>query len=163
MEERKQKERSTRRAIVEAGEEILRQLQPIQKKRLQEICLQAQGGEALFKPEMIQALGLSATQQIKLANLRQEAERQISALYQPHVSARQAPPPIDLGAVAERTMSIQRDSENRMINVLTVAQQNRLKEMRGKEFAGVARFTPANVNATGDGGGLTSVTQSNPR
>ena len=47
----------------------------------QEICLQAQGADALFKTEIIQALGLTATEQIKLANLRQEAERQTSALY----------------------------------------------------------------------------------
>ncbi|MEO8429660.1 MAG: hypothetical protein ABI651_21420, partial [Verrucomicrobiota bacterium] len=132
-ERRKQKEEATRRAVTDAGEEILRPLQPVQRNRLKEICLQAQGAEALFQPEIIRALGLTATEQIKLANLRREAERQTSAPYGGPRNPGQPPPPIDFNSAAEQTRPIQRETERRMItSVLTPAQQIKLKEMQAR-------------------------------
>jgi hypothetical protein len=150
-EQRRQKEESTRQAVARAGEEILQKLDPAQQKRLKEICLQAQGANALFKPEIIQALGLTATQQIQLASMRQEADRQASALQVPANNPRQ--PPV-LGApdsLAERIKAIQVDTERRMIgSVLTPAQQTKLRQMRGPEFAGVARFRSVTASWASD-------------
>jgi hypothetical protein len=160
-EQRKQKEDATRQAVSDAGEEILRLLPPVQRNRLKEICLQAQGVDALFKPEIIQALGLTATEQIKLANLRREAERQTSALYGGRGNPGQPPPPIDFNTAAERTRAIQRETERRMItSVLTPAQQIKLKEMQGKEFAGAARFGSSYSGGGGGGGTASSSEQS---
>jgi hypothetical protein len=142
----KQKQDSTRQAVTAAGEEILRELEPAQQQRLKEICLQVEGEKALFKPLIIQALGLTAAQQIKLATIRQEAERQTSALYAPKGQPGQMPPPIDFKSARERAGAIERDTENRMLNsVLTPTQRSKFKEMQGQEFAGAARLKSIRV------------------
>jgi hypothetical protein len=149
FEQRKQKEESTRQAVADAGEEVMRLLTTVQQTRLKEICLQAQGPGALFKPEVIRALGLTATQQVKLASMRQEAERQSAALYRGG----------DLANVGERLQALQADTASRMISsVLTPAQQTKLEQMKGKEFAGIARFSTG--FAGGRGGGSSSSSQS---
>ena len=143
IEPHQQKEQTTRQAVALAGDEILTMLEPAQQKRLKEICLQALGADALFKPATVQALGLTATQQIQLASIRQEAERQISALYGAERKPGQspAPPPVNLNSLGERSKAIQEEAEHRMINsVLSPAQQTQLRQMLGKEFAGIARL-----------------------
>lgn len=132
FEQLRQKENSTRQAVERAGEEITKLLTPVQQKRLKELRLQVQGADALFKPDIIRALGLTATQQIKLGKLREETNRQVFL-------ARRAQP-----------MAVQREGEQRMISsVLTPEQQRKLQEMKGKEFAGNFGF-PA---VSGGGGG----------
>ena len=146
FEQQRQREESMRQAVARAGEEILQKLKPAQQKRLKEICLQAQGADALFKPEIIQALDLTATQQIKLASMRQEAERQALALYGPGNNHGQPPAPIGPDSHAER-LRVQVDTERRMIgSVLTPAQQAKLGQLRGNEFAGAARFRSPNAH-----------------
>jgi len=146
FEQLKQKEESTRHAVARAGEEILQKLDPAQQKRLKEICLQAQGANVLFKPEIIQTLGLTATQQIELARMRQEAERKASALQVPGNNPRQPPVIIAPEALVERLKAIQVETERRMIgSVLTPGQQAKLRDMRGNEFAGATRLGSVNA------------------
>ena len=155
FEQQRQKEEAARQAVALAGDEILTKLEPAQQKRLKEICLQAQGADALFKPATIQALGLTATQQIQLASIRQEAERQISALYGAERKPGQspAPPPINLNSLGERSKAIQEEAEHRMISsVLSPGQQTQLRQMRGKEFAGVACFRSPTARTSSAGG-----------
>ena len=131
FEEQRQKEESVRQAVNRAGDDILKELTATQQERVRGICLQAQGADALFKPEIIQALGLTATQQVKLANLRRTAPAQSSRASQPGTNW--------IAAQAR----LQLETEKRMINeVLTPAQQAKLQQMRGKEFAGAAGFMP---------------------
>jgi hypothetical protein len=132
FEQLRQKEDSTLLAVDRAGQKITELLTPVQQKRLKEIRLQVQGADALFKPDIIRALGLTATQQIKLGQLREETKRQVFL-------ARRSQP-----------MAVQREGEQRMISsVLTPEQQRKLQEMKGKEFAGNFGF-PA---VSGGGGG----------
>ena len=158
FQQRKQKEDSTRQAVAAAGEEILRLLEPAQQKRLKEICLQVQGANALFKPDIIQALGLTAAQQIKLATMRQEAERETAALYGPNGRPGQPSRPMDFKSAAQRAGAIQRDTENRMVtSVLTPAQRTRFKDMQGLEFAGATRLR---FNRIAGGSGAAATTGS---
>ena len=160
FEQQRQREESMRQAVARAGEEILQKLKPAQQKRLKEICLQAQGADALFKPEIIQALDLTATQQIKLASMRQEAERQALALYGPGNNHGQPPAPIGPDSHAER-LRVQVDTERRMIgSVLTPAQQAKLGQLRGNEFAGAARFRSPNAHWAIDAAASSSSQQS---
>jgi hypothetical protein len=142
FEQQRQKEESARQAVVRAGEEIMRQLTPAQQTRLRQICLQVQGAEALFKPEIIKALGLTAPEQIKLASMRQETERQTSAIFLGrNRNTSQAPSATAIQSQAEQVMALWRDTERRMLtSVLTPAQQTKLKEMQGKESVGAARL-----------------------
>jgi hypothetical protein len=162
FEQRKLKEESTRQTVARAGEEILQKLDPAQQKRLKEICLQAQGANALFKPDIIQALGLTATQQIELARLRQEAERQASAPQVPVNNGRQPPVLLAPDSLGERLKAIQVATEHRMIgSVLTPEQQAKLRQMRGNEFAGAARF--GSVNAIWASDAATSDSSQQPK
>ena len=67
--------------IAAGGEKLRRVLTPEQMQRLEQISLQDAGAEALFKPEMIQALGISPQQQLALARIRDQANEQVAALY----------------------------------------------------------------------------------
>ncbi len=185
--EREAKQEVTRQAVARAGEEIVALLAPAQRARLEQIRLQALGAEALFKPEVVQALNLTASQQVKLATLREEAEREVGEtmfLWGPHRSANGSQPSGPERAqafqqwIAERRQAMQRgqrlapeilsrldrrcaiqeEAENRMITtVLTPAQQAKLREMRGREFAGLASF-PRSFGG-GSGGSSSSSSQ----
>ena len=136
FEQQRQKEDSTRQAVARAGEEIMQLLTPVQQKRLREIRLQVQGADALFKPEIIRVLGLTATQQIKLGKLREETNRQVFL---------ESP---------EQRMALRREGEQRMIrSVLTPEQQRKLQEMKGREFAGAIRIGAASAGGGGSAGG----------
>jgi len=150
FEQQKQKEESVRQAVNRAGEDILKELTETQQKRVREICLQAQGVDALFKPEIIRALGLSATQQVKLANLRRTAPTQLPRAAQP-----------DGNWIATQAR-LQLETEHRMINeVLTPAQLTKLQQMRGKEFAGASGFMPTAGGGWNSSAGTSS--GANPR
>jgi hypothetical protein len=132
----RQKEDSTRQAVVHASEQITQLLTPVQQKRLKEIRLQVQGADALFKPEIIRALGLTATQQIKLGKLREETNHQVFL---------EGP---------EQRMALRREGEQRMLSsVLTPEQQGKLQEMTGKEFAGAIRLGTSSAGGGGSAGG----------
>jgi hypothetical protein len=135
FEQQRRKEDSTRQAVAHAGEQITQLLTPVQQKRLKEIRLQVQGADALFKPEIIQALGVTATQQIKLGKLREETNRQV------------------LSQSSEQRMALRREGEQRMISsVLTPEQQGKLQEMKGKEFAGAIHLGAASTGGGGSAG-----------
>jgi hypothetical protein len=145
FEQRRQQVDSTRQAVARAGEEITQLLTSVQQKRLKEIRLQAQGADALFKPEIIRALGLTATQQIKLGKLREEANRRVFL---------ESP---------EQRMALQREAEQRMISsALTPEQQRKLQDMKGKELAGATRFGAASAGG-GSGAGGSSSSSAQPR
>jgi hypothetical protein len=157
-EQRRLKEESARQAVSRSGEEILQQLTPGQQTRLKEICLQAQGTDALFKPEIIRVLNLTATQQMKLASMRQESERQAAKILIPDLSGKpQSLSATYQGTADERVRALQRDTEVRMISsVLTPVQQSKLQQMKGKAFAGIDRFMPRTTvmsNADASAGG----------
>ena len=130
FEQLRQKENSTRQVAERAGDEIAKLLTPVQQKRLKEIRLQVQGADALFKPDIIQALGLTAAQQIKLGKSREETNRQVFL------------------ARGQQRVAVQREGEQRMISeVLTPEQQRKLQEMKGREFAGTIGFPAAGGGA----------------
>ena len=132
----RQKEDSTRQAVAHAGEQITQLLTAVQQKRLREIRLQVQGADALFKPEIIRALGLTTTQQIKLGKLREETNHQVFL---------ESP---------EQRMALRSEGEQRMIrSVLTPEQQRKLQEMKGKEFAGAILLGTSSAGGGGSAGG----------
>lgn len=140
-EEFRQREAAIREETVRADQEILRELTVAQQKRVKELCLQAQGAEALFKPEVIRALGITPAQQVKLGNLRQQAVRSAKADPGAGVSAAAA----DANWV-QAWRQQRREAERRMIvEVLTPAQQAKLLDMRGRDFPGLSEAREQSV------------------
>jgi hypothetical protein len=133
---------TTREAVARGDERILSELEPAQRRRLEEICLQAQGADALFRPEIIRALGLTVTQQARLASMRQELERRREELLFARPSGK-APTHArgDGAARLQQALALRQQQEQRMISsVLTAGQQEQWIQMQGVPFPGVARF-----------------------
>lgn len=65
-----------------ARQEIAKTLTPSQMKRLEQISLQDLGAEALFRPDIAQALNLSQEQRQKLAQIRDETGKELFAMAQ---------------------------------------------------------------------------------
>ena len=108
-------------------EPILALLSPAQRRRLDELSLQADGPDALIRPEVANGLKLTATQQAKLAAIRSASRPQANAAMRPG-----SPPDPSLEQRSRR------DAERRMLTeVLTPAQRQTFEKMKGRPFAGL--------------------------
>lgn len=160
--------------VTRTSQEITQVLTSTQQRRLAEISLQDQGAEALFQPEVVKTLGLTPAQQQSLARLRKEADQQIAArMGRPRgLDGRPLTPGGGGGSRAGTSAGggagvgrpgagaspitgvadIIRASERMMIEeVLTPAQQARLKELQGEPCPLKPRYR---ARAGGGGGGF---------
>jgi len=160
--------------LTRAGREIARVLTRAQMQRLGEISLQDQGAEALFQPEVVKALGLTPAQQQSLARLRQEADQQIAArMGRPRGpdgrpltpgggggsragasaggGAGVGRPGAGTSPITGVTEIIQGSERKMLEEVLTPAQQARLKELQGEPCPLKPRYR---ARAGGGGGGF---------
>ena len=160
--------------VTGAGREIAQVLTSAQMQRLGEISLQDQGAEALFQPEVVKALGLTPAQQQSLARLRKEADRQIAArMGRPRGpdgrpltpgggggsragtsaggGAGVGRPGAGTSPITGVTEIIQASERKMLDEVLTPAQQARLKELQGEPCPLKPRYR---ARAGGGGGGF---------
>lgn len=133
----------------QANTELAALLTPDQKTRLDQISLQVDGVEALFRPEVVDALKLNATQQARLASVSQQTRKRAeSYLFPPHARVNPTPggapivppagrvPPPDHAAVDR----VQQQGALGMMAVLTTAQRQTFERMMGRPFPGIARL-----------------------
>ncbi len=134
IEQRCAKLNAMRAAIAQAGQEVRGCLTAMQRKRLREICLQVQGAEALFKPNVLQTLDLTPAQVERLRAFNQETERQTMALRGPVSGSSIAP-----SSVAQQIATLKCRRQKQMIrDVLDATQQALLHQLEGEPFAGAA-------------------------
>ena len=141
--------RRTSELSTEANAELAALLTADQKTRLDQISLQVDGVEALFRPEVVDALKLNATQQARLASVSQQTRKRTeSYLFSSHPrsnptpggapivppSGRMSPP--DHAAVDR----VQQQGALGMMAVLTTAQRQTFERMMGRPFPGIARL-----------------------
>jgi hypothetical protein len=129
-EEQYQKANETAKEIARAAEEMLK---PAQQKRLKQIEVQQQlryqPEEAVFSLRVVVAdLKLSEDQQKKIADLRQEREQGLAAIYLLDE---------DADAIAKKAEAYRKETHALLTKVLDAGQQEALTEVVGKPFAGL--------------------------
>lgn len=126
---RKQKADELTQATEESLQEVLTQEQ---SSRLTQIALQKKGAVALFDSEIVSALKITDEQQGTLKAIQQESSKDM-AKFQPiftnpqYYQAR-------MPDLKKRWEKLQKDTQERLLNVLTVEQRSQWQEMIGKPF-----------------------------
>jgi hypothetical protein len=121
----KQRTERTREERAKLAEILL----PNQIKRLNEIFVQVNGVSALQDEEIAKELGISEAQKAKLAEVRQandEASRS---------QGREAFAGLDDAARGAKFAEMRKESDAKLLAVLTPDQQKKLEAMKGKPFA----------------------------
>jgi Spy/CpxP family protein refolding chaperone len=99
-------------------------LKPEQMERLKQLDLQAQGANALRKPELIRALGLNLEQQAKLNSIFKEADQQRREMVDRPVGRSTR----EFGAMRQTEQELMK----KVLNVLTPEQRQKFEKMKGK-------------------------------
>jgi len=141
----------------QARQQVVRLLTPAQAKRLEQISLQDSGATALFRPDVLQTLGISREQQRRLAEIRDKAKEEVAALHglTRNVSSDQ---PLSVASPQSVWDTMQGWERRMMEEVLTAEQQTKLKELQGAPFAFPANYRPPmpSVGVSGGSGGGSS-------
>jgi hypothetical protein len=125
--------------VEKKNDEISKQIQDVltseQRRRFEQISLQAQGAEALFRPEIVKALGITPAQQNRLAQMRQQAAWESHQLMlKAHASRDEKGNQATLEAMA-KVAKMQKRVEQRMLTqVLTARQKAKLKQLQGEKL-----------------------------
>lgn len=142
-------------------------LNPAQQARVKQISLQALGAGALFRPEVIDALKLTATQQARLASVSQATQKQVDAIFMPAPlgpaadpaapvpQAMRPPKPLTHGDF-DRAQQIQQRGGQAMLAVLTPAQRQAFQTLQGRPYPGldqIAGFGGGGSSSSGSGYG----------
>lgn len=107
----------TRKAIEEV-------LLPHQLERLKQISLQIRGTQALSDPEVAKELGITKEQQDKFAQIREEAMKKSGELF----TAGQR------GEMREKIDALRKETEEKLLAVLTAEQKEKFEKMKGPKF-----------------------------
>ena len=107
-----------------ASQHVDEALDPIQRKRLQEISIQQNGPRALHEPDVVAELGLSDEQQAKLATAGEENNQAFEKAFAE--SGRED--------WRQRAGELADEADKRLLGVLTKQQQARFEQMQGEEF-----------------------------
>ena len=127
--------------VARAREEISILLTASQARRLEQISLQDSGATALFRPDVIQTLGLSPEQQQRLAEIQDQAGEEVAAMHGVTMHGSGNRPRTN--AAPQSLREIMQGAERRMVEeVLMAWQQARLRELQGTPFAFPANYLP---------------------
>lgn len=130
-EERRQKMRELTESNTKALAEILK---PEQLKRLKQINYQlAPLGGVLSDPEVQKELNLSDEQKEKIRAIQQDAAQAMRELFQPGG---------DPNETRRKIEEFRKSTDQKLMNLLTDAQKNKLNELKGEPFKGEIRFRP---------------------
>ncbi len=103
-----------------------------QQKRLRQIALQVQGGQALTTSKVASALGLTDEQKEKIEEIQTSARDEMRGLFQGAADG-------DREAVRMKFAEVRKATGKKLQGVLTAEQQARWKEMTGEPFTGELR------------------------
>ena len=133
----------------EATNEAIREtLEPEQRVRLEQLAVQQQGIRALSNPEIAKKLKISDEQSEKIAAARRaltDKQRQLFQDIRDGIVARDE--------LAAKGKAAREKSEKEILEILTMEQQTRFKEMQGKKF---------NFGQRGRGGAIRLQLQARP-
>lgn len=125
-----------------------------QRDRLKQISLQNRGAEALFDPEIVEALGLTKAQQERLENMRrevQEKERELMGDVRALPSEKRGEA---IRSAIRKIAQFQDDAAKPMLeSVLDDRQTAKLKELQGVKLELAPRYIPRSGSAQGGSGG----------
>jgi len=110
-------------------------LQPEQKKRLKQIGLQLQlrmGAQAFSSPEVASALKITDDQKDKLKTIQEEAQKAGREIRESAGDNREE--------ARKKGAELRKQTEEKVMNVLTDDQKAKLKELTGEPFKGQLQF-----------------------
>lgn len=129
--EERQKEAATQ---AEASKKSLSEiLKEDQLKRLKQISLQQRGGQALADPEVASALNLTTEQKDRITAIQDGVQSQMRELFQAGAAGG------DREELQKKGQELRTATDQKVLAVLTDAQQAKLKEMKGEPFKGELR------------------------
>jgi hypothetical protein len=126
---RQQKADEMNQATEESLQDLLTQ---DQSNRLSQIALQKKGTVSLLDSEIVSALKITYDQQGKLKAVQQESAKETTKLQQ--MSANPQYYQARLPDVKKRWEKLQKDTQEKLLNVLTVEQRSQWQEMIGEPF-----------------------------
>ena len=97
-----------------------------QQKRLQEIYVQVNGTQALNDADVAAAIGLTDDQKAKMDTIRDEAGNERRDLFQNAGDDREG--------MMEKMTALQKQTEEKLVAVLSADQQTKFAELKGKPF-----------------------------
>lgn len=128
---------------------IAKLLDSKQSTRLAEICLQQSGPRAFDDPKVAKALGLTKSQKSDIKQITENAQREIQSLFESRGQPLRPPPggfPSPRSAedrplrqppdpkMMEEIHELRKQADEKILSVLTAAQQSTWKEMQGEPF-----------------------------
>lgn len=122
-----------------------------QMTRLEQIVLQAKGGEALNDAELQAKLMINDEQKAKLSSVAQEFGEKERGLFQRGEGGR--PDPETMRAAFEKRNALQKEKDAALMAVLTPAQAEQLDQLKGKDFADLDAVRRGGFGGRGPGGG----------
>lgn len=127
----RQKEAATQ---AEASKKSLSEiLKEDQLKRLKQISLQQRGGQALADPEVASALNLTTEQKDRITAIQDGVQSQMRELFQAGAAGG------DREELQKKGQELRTATDQKILAVLTDAQQAKLKELKGEPFKGELR------------------------
>ena len=125
--------REKMQAIGAANEKALAEVLPAEKiKRLKQIAVQAQGVGAIRRPEVAEALALTAEQKEKIQAIGSDLQAEL----------RDAGAGEDREASAKKTAAARKAATEKMLGVFTDAQKAKWSELTGEPFTGELQQGP---------------------
>jgi Spy/CpxP family protein refolding chaperone len=112
----------------ESTQAVAKILTPDQMKRLKQIQLQQQGAQALADPEVQKKLNLTDEQKEKVKTITEDSRKEMREITQ----AAQG----DFQGVREKMQSLRKETNEKVMAVLTDEQKKSWKDMNGEPFKG---------------------------
>jgi hypothetical protein len=131
QEERREKMAELQPKMEEAQKKLAKQvdevLMPTQRDRLKQITIQIQGTAALGDDEVAKELGLSDDQQKQIQQVRTEAFEKMRESFRPGDGG-------DREARREQFQKAQKETDDKVLAVLTSEQRDKFEKMKGEKF-----------------------------
>jgi Spy/CpxP family protein refolding chaperone len=135
QEERRAKMQEMRKEMEETAAKTQKKVEgillPHQLKRIKEIQVQMQGLRALANPEVAKELGLTEEQQAKIKAANEEAMKAMQEMFQGGMRNLSQE---ERTAAREKMDKAQKDTETKLMEVLTAEQKEKLEKMKGEKF-----------------------------
>jgi len=149
QEERQEKMRELQPKMEESqkalGKQVDEVLMPNQRDRLKQITVQIQGTGALSDEEVAKELALSDDQEKQIQQVRQEAFEKMRENFRPGAGGGDN----DRDARRERMQKAQKETDDKVLAVLTSEQRDKFEKMKGEKF----EFDPSQLFGQGGFGG----------
>jgi hypothetical protein len=135
----------SQKALAKQVDEVL---MPNQRDRLKQITVQAQGTGALSDEEVAKELGLSDDQEKQIQQVRQEAAEKMRENFRPGAGGDG-----DREARREQFQKAQKETDDKVLAVLTSEQRDKFEKMKGEKYEDVSELRFGGFGGFGGPGG----------